>query len=202
MSGPHRIAGPATTDCDVLIVGSGAGGASIADVLTRAGLDVLMVEEGPYVPQNEMPHSASEKIQRLWRGGGLTAALGSTTVAYAEGRCVGGGTEINSAIFQRTPPELLVDWAKDYRIDAFGPDELKPYFDRAAEVVNASLTLGPLDEASEILRRGAEKLGWKVSQLDLAQRGGVDGHLGSRTRLLPWGLLRNAETVKHRQCNG
>lgn len=183
MSGPHRIAAPATIDCEVLIVGSGAGGASVADVLTRAGLDVLMVEEGPYVSQDDIPHSASQSIQRLWRGGGLTAALGSTTVAYAEGCCVGGGTEINSAIFQRTPPELLADWAMDYRIDAFGPDELKPYFDRAAKVVNASLTPGPLDDASEILRRGAEKMGWKVSQLELAQRSGADSHLGSRASL-------------------
>ena len=60
--------------------------------------------------------------------------------------------------------------AKDYQIEEFGPDQLKPYFERAATVVNASLTPGPLDEASEILRRGGEMMGWNVSQLELAQR--------------------------------
>ena len=34
-------------DCEVLVIGSGAGGSTIAETLTDQGFEVLMVEEGP-----------------------------------------------------------------------------------------------------------------------------------------------------------
>lgn len=34
-------------DCDVLVIGSGPGGSVSACKLAQAGLDVLLVEEGP-----------------------------------------------------------------------------------------------------------------------------------------------------------
>ena len=177
MTGPHRLLQGGHLDCDILIIGSGAGGAVVADVLTRAGLDVLMLEEGPYVPSAQAPKTATEAFPKLWRSGGVTAALGPQPVTYAEGRCVGGGTEINSAIFQRTPPELLDEWAARYRIAEFDAERLAPYFDRSAATVNASLTPGPLGAHSETLRLGGEALGWTVSPLERGQRSCVGTNL-------------------------
>lgn len=37
---------------DVIVVGSGAGGASVAYKLTLAGKRVLLLEKGPYLPRN------------------------------------------------------------------------------------------------------------------------------------------------------
>lgn len=166
----YRLGGPSTITCDVLIIGSGAGGASVAEVCTRAGLDVVMIEEGPYIPTERKPASARHALSSQWRCGGLTVALGRTPVAYAEGRCVGGGTEINSAIFQRTPGELLERWAAHYRIAEFGEAPLAGQFDRAAISVNASLTPGPLGPPSELLRQAGAKLGWRVDALQRAHR--------------------------------
>src|SRR5262249_26855331 len=42
-------------DCDVAIVGSGAGGAAAAALLAEAGLDVLVLESGPYVDRHTYP---------------------------------------------------------------------------------------------------------------------------------------------------
>ena len=157
-------------DADVVVIGSGAGGACVADVLTRAGLSVVMIEEGPYVPPQAAPANATEAMPLTWRCGGLTAALGRPPVAYAEGRCVGGGTEINSAIFQRTDAMLLDFWAKLYKIADYGAAALAPYYDRAAAAVNASPTPGPLGVPSDLLVRAADKLGWASSTVDRAQR--------------------------------
>src|SRR5205823_9941081 len=99
--------GSTTLTCDVLVVGTGAGGASVAATLAEAGVDVLMLEEGPHIPADVAPQTLSEALPALWRGGGLTATLGSPPIALAEGRCVGGSTEINSAIFQRAPDEVI-----------------------------------------------------------------------------------------------
>src|SRR5687767_796178 len=46
MGGLHGAL-PTRLVCDVAIIGSGAGAGITADVLSRAGLDVVMVEEGP-----------------------------------------------------------------------------------------------------------------------------------------------------------
>jgi choline dehydrogenase-like flavoprotein len=170
VTGPHCLEAPAEIECDVLIIGSGAGGAVVAEALTGAGLDVVMVEEGPYLDRDRVPDSTAGSLLQMWRCGGLTAGLGKPPVAYAEGRCVGGSTEINSAIMQRVPDDLLETWAADYEIADFGPRALEPYYDRVAAMVNASLTDGPLGEASNRLRQGGEALGWRTAPLERAQR--------------------------------
>jgi choline dehydrogenase-like flavoprotein len=162
-----------TLEADAIIVGSGAGGSSVADVLTRAGLSVMMFEEGPSVLPEEVSATSSDSFLRAWRHAGLTAALGRTPISYAEGRCVGGGTEINSAIFQRTPPELLDDWSRLYRIADFSESSLKPWYDRAAKAVNASLTPGAAGRPTEILQQAGAALGWKTAPLERGQRGCV-----------------------------
>ncbi|ULJ74229.1 hypothetical protein [Rhizobium gallicum] len=76
-------------EADAVIIGSGAGGASVADVLTAAGLSVIMLEEGKHIPSKSASPVASEAFAAAWRSGGLTAAIGQPPIAYAEGRCVG-----------------------------------------------------------------------------------------------------------------
>src|SRR4051812_31027370 len=41
-------------DCDVVVAGSGAGGGAAAAALAEAGLDVIVLEAGEYVPENEL----------------------------------------------------------------------------------------------------------------------------------------------------
>ncbi|TCU31321.1 GMC family oxidoreductase N-terminal domain-containing protein [Rhizobium azibense] len=171
MKGSFRPSSPLLLEADAVIVGSGAGGASVADVLTAAGLSVIMLEDGKHVPASTAPPVASEAFASAWRSGGLTAAIGQPPIAYAEGHCVGGGTEINSAIAQRADDDLIDYWRKLYWIENFTPDELAPYYERAETSVNASHTPGPLGPATNILRQGGETLGWKVSELKRGQRG-------------------------------
>lgn len=166
-------------DCDVAIIGSGGGGSTAAVALASAGLDVLIIEEGSYIPATAVPSSATESFRQMWRNGGLTAALGRTPISYAEGRCVGGSTEINSAIFQRPAPQLFDQWSDTYRIDDFNESSLTPHFDWAAGAVSASATKGPLGPASDILKNGGEKLGWKISTLERGQKGCVGTNLCS-----------------------
>lgn len=171
MKGSFHPSGALQLEADAVIIGSGAGGASVADVLTAAGISVVMLEEGKHIPSSSASPNASGAFLAAWRSGGITAAIGRTPINYAEGRCVGGGTEINSAITQRADSDLIDQWRKLYKIENFTPDELAQYYERAETAVNASLTPGPLGRATDILRQGGEALGWKVSELKRAQRG-------------------------------
>ncbi len=60
-----------------------------------------MVRQGEVVP------FSLEQMDRQYRSGGVTAALGVPSIAYTEGCCAGGGTEINSGLYRRPPPEVL-----------------------------------------------------------------------------------------------
>ncbi|MPY72164.1 MAG: FAD-dependent oxidoreductase [Alphaproteobacteria bacterium] len=165
-----RHAGPAEIDCEIAVIGSGAGGAVAAERLVRAGRDVVLLEEGPYVPAAAAPASITESMRLMWRSGGLSAALGDPPVAFAEGRCVGGGTEINSAIMQRAPEALLDAWRDRYAIEGFGAAALGPFYGEVLGAVGASATPGPPGPPTDRLREGAEALGWKGMALERAQR--------------------------------
>ena len=170
MTGPISIEGPTTLTCEILVIGTGAGGASAAATLADAGVNVFMLEEGPHVPADVAPRGLSEALPALWRGGGLTATTGGSPIALAEGRCVGGGTEINSAIFQRAPDEVVESWARANDLPDFSPQALAPLYDRAASDVNASLTPGTLGPPTEILQRAGEVMGWKTTALERGRR--------------------------------
>ncbi|NBX74127.1 MAG: GMC family oxidoreductase [Alphaproteobacteria bacterium] len=161
---------PETLEAEYVIIGSGAGGSAVADVLTRAGKDVLMLEEGPAIDKKIISTDAAENMRRYWRDAGLTVALGKNPINYAEGRCVGGGTEINSGIFQRCDDKIIEDWSKKYQLDHFSPSHLSTYYERAERAVNASDTLADAGPPTHRLIQGAETMGWEYVRLKRAQR--------------------------------
>jgi choline dehydrogenase-like flavoprotein len=176
---PFIVDGPRSLSCEVLVIGTGAGGASIAAALTRAGVDVLMLEEGDYIPAASVPAGLAQSMLSMWRGAGLMSTLGKSQIAFAEGRCVGGGTEINSAIFQRAPDEVIEAWTIANHIADFSVDTLARYYDQAAEAVSASVTPGEPGAPTDILVRAGTAMGWKVSVLERAQRACVGTNLCS-----------------------
>lgn len=146
---------------DALVVGSGPGGAVTARVLAEAGLDVLVVEEGDWVDTGTVEPYSVHQMQRQYRNSGLTVALGRPSVAYTEGCGAGGGSEVNSGLYHRPSAELLRDWSESYAIDALSPAGLAPYH----AYVERELSVAPWPEPqlpapSDVLRRGAERLGW------------------------------------------
>ena len=114
----------ASHECEVLVIGSGAGGATTAAILAEAGHDVLIIEEGPWVDQGEVVPFSLEQMDRQYRSGGVTVALGVPSIAYTEGRCAGGGTEVNSGLYRRPPEQAIARWQSEYAIDDFDADGL------------------------------------------------------------------------------
>jgi choline dehydrogenase-like flavoprotein len=169
VSGPFSLHESVDLSCDVLIVGSGAGASTVAAQLVGVGLDVLMIEEGPYVPALAAPVGLSDAMPLLWRSGGLTAAIGEPPIAFAEGCCVGGGTEVNSAIFQRAPEPILAGWSGKQGLGDLTAERLEPYYDHVAQMVGASHTNGDLGPPTELLRRAGEAMAWEVTPLERAQ---------------------------------
>lgn len=96
-----------------------------------------------------------------YRNGGQTVALGKNKIAYVEGRCVGGGSEINSGLYHRTPPEILDRWRKEFQVEALNDADLMPHFDSCERDLSVGLLPHAAPPASLKLREGATRLGWK-----------------------------------------
>lgn len=147
------------TTYDVAIVGSGPGGAVTAWQLAAAGRSVVVLEEGPDTRTERRPQFTMSQLEHWYRAGGLQAAIGTPAVAFAEGRCVGGGSEINSGLYHRLPGEVAERWRAEFRIDGFGPAVLEQH----AAAIEAAVTIGTAGDvspASQRLADGAGKQGW------------------------------------------
>jgi choline dehydrogenase-like flavoprotein len=148
-------------ETEVLVVGSGAGGAVTAATLAAAGRSVTVIEEGPWVDPDALEPFSLEEMRAKYRHQGLAAALGAPSIAYAEGRCVGGSTEINSGLFPRLPDDLAEEWRVKYAIDGFTSETLAQYADEIESQLTVSKLPSAPPESSALLERGATKLGWR-----------------------------------------
>ena len=160
---PDRVDVP--THVDVIVVGSGAGGAPTAALLAEAGYDVLVVEEGGMVRQRDVVPFSLDQMDKQYRAGGVTAAIGRPSIAYTEGCCAGGGTEINSGLYRRPPEAVLDRWRVEHDIDDFDTAEIYAICDEVEKELSVQPIPGPAIGASEALRRGAERLGWSHDEI-------------------------------------
>jgi len=107
-------------ECDVVIVGSGAGGAVAAATLAEAGLDVIVLEAGAHYNRDSYPGDHLDAIAELYRDGGLTIAEGRPPIPVPVARVVGGTTVINSGTCFRAPEPVLADWQQRFGISWAG----------------------------------------------------------------------------------
>ena len=173
MSAASRGPAPsgAPLESQVLVIGSGAGGAITAATLAELGHEVLLLEEGPDVDTAGIASNSTEAMQRLYRNGGLTPIMGNQSIAYVEGRCVGGSTEINSGFWHRLPEHCYFRWTSDALLDAFTPEILEGYFERIEADLHVSRpTPEQQTRSSRLFREGAESLGWEVSEVPRCQK--------------------------------
>ncbi len=159
----EEIRGDTVLDCDVVVVGSGAGGATIAAELAEAGWDVIVLEEGGYYSTRDFTAEASTMIRQLYRDGAATMAIGSPPILYQEGRAVGGSTVINGGMSWRTPERVLDRWWRDAGIDHIRAADLEPYFERVERRIHvARQDPESVGRDNALLKQGADALGWKV----------------------------------------
>ena len=157
------VTGNLHVECGVAIVGSGAGGATMAAELADAGIDVVIIEEGGYHPTESFTADSNRALRTLYRDGGGELALGRPSVLFAEGRCVGGSTVVNGGMSWRTPPQVLHRWATEEGVTAISEEDMDPYFARAESRLSVALqdpeTVG---RDSELLKKGADAQGWRI----------------------------------------
>jgi long-chain-alcohol oxidase len=167
---PLRPDGDEELACDVVVVGSGAGGGVVAAELARAGLDVVVLEKGGYVAERDFSHQEGEAYRDLYLYG-LTLTTDDLGCRIVAGSTLGGGTVVNYTTSFATPPAVLAEWAAVSGVDAFVSGEVE------ASLAAVAARLGVTEDESrpglrdQLLERGLERLGWHAAPLPRNVRG-------------------------------
>jgi choline dehydrogenase-like flavoprotein len=158
--GPHGVA-PSSLQCDVAIIGSGAGAGITAELLTAAGLEVLIIEEGPLRSSRDFRQREDEAYPQLYQDS-ASRKTADQAISIMQGRCVGGSTTVNWTSSFRTPPETLAYWRDHFALPELTTEALSPDFLQAEQRLGIGAWLVPPNANNERLRLGARRLGYEA----------------------------------------
>ena len=147
-----------TLETDVVIVGSGAGGGNTAEILAQAGLDVIIVEEGPLKTSNDFSMKEDEAYSKLYQES-ASRQTKDRGIKIFQGRMVGGGTGINWTTSFRTPKTTLNFWKDQMDVKGFSEIEMKPWFDWVEKRYKIQDWPLPSNANNSVLETGCTKLG-------------------------------------------
>jgi choline dehydrogenase-like flavoprotein len=164
---PHRgvkvfadYTGPIRASCEVLVVGSGPGGAVVAKELAEAGRDVVLLEEGPPFGVKDFRQEAGETIHRVFREGGSRSTRGNAYLPTMQAIALGGGSLVNSAICARSPAFVFDTWAERAKTLELTRASLDPHYERVEQFLFVTPTATEVQgERNLRFKRGCDVLG-------------------------------------------
>ena len=153
--------------CEILVIGSGPGGATTAWELIKNKRDVVLIESGDFYPLESCTPFTTKEMEQKYKYGGLNPTISNPKISFVEGECAGGGSEINSGFYHRTPDNILKDWRQTFGIKNLSTEELQKHF----EIIEKDISVSLIPKKEEIapaslkLKEGAEKLGWESMEV-------------------------------------
>ena len=150
---------PDEVTCDVAIVGTGAGAGITAEILTKAGLAVVLLEEGPLRTSSDFNQREAEAYSSLYQESAARRTMDGA-ISVLQGRCVGGTTVVNWTSSFRTPENTLQHWQDKYGLQEFSESAMAPWFEQVERRLNMHRwEEAPPNRNNEVLRQGAQKIG-------------------------------------------
>lgn len=145
-------------EADVVVVGTGAGGGVTAEILALAGLDVVLVEEGPLKSSKDFKMREAQAYPTLYQESAARKTK-DKAINILQGRSVGGSTTVNWTSSFRTPDATLAYWEKHFGLKDYTPESMAPWFAMMEQRLNIGVWLTPPNENNDLLKRGAARLG-------------------------------------------
>lgn len=167
---PLAITADTTLDCEVVVVGSGAGGGVVAGELARAGKDVIVLEKGGYRNESDFTHLEADALATMYDAGGLLATSDLGLVVL-QGSTLGGGTVINYTTSFDTPDAVRHEWSQEHGLPHFETQEFTSALRAVADHIGVNTTHAKPSGRDQVLIRGLEQCGWHHGLLPRDVRG-------------------------------
>jgi choline dehydrogenase-like flavoprotein len=166
-----QLHAPLVTECDVLIVGTGAGGGITAEVLSQqSGLHIIMVEEGALKSSKDFKMREADAYPQLYQEAAARKTA-DKAINILQGRTVGGSTTVNWTSSFRTPPDTLHFWQREFGLQDYTVDNLAPSFAAVEDLLGIAPWVTEPNRNNGILRQGAERLGFHIGEIKRNVRG-------------------------------
>lgn len=172
------LTAPLKVECDVVVIGTGAGGGITADLLSKAGLSAILVEEGPLKSARDFRMREADAYPQLYWDS-ASRKTKDKAINILQGRAVGGSTTVNWTSSFRTPAATLAYWRERFGLRDFVPERLAPFFEQVEHRLNIAPWQTAPNENNDVLKRGCAALGIAVKALQRNVRGCADlGYCG------------------------
>jgi choline dehydrogenase-like flavoprotein len=155
---------------DMIVIGSGPSGGTLAQKYVEAGMNCLMLEAGINFMGRPYPEKKVDSNGLLYWGGGAdlntTASLG-----FLRAKVVGGGSIVNQALLDRFDAPVLNRWRSLTEMSEMNVDEMEPYYQETlSEVITQEIPREYRNKNAEIFSQGLDGLDYKWAPLVRAQR--------------------------------
>jgi choline dehydrogenase-like flavoprotein len=155
---------------DVVIIGSGAGGGTVAQALApmvAQGKRVLVLEQGPRVDPHEMSGRELEMAAALYEdNGGFLSADGAMTLAF--GRAYGGSTLVYTGTSLLPPRRIIAMWG----VPGLDFDDLVARAERYRAENNVHfLEPALINDNNRLFLKGCRALGLEAEQFPINVKG-------------------------------
>lgn len=153
---------------DVIVIGSGVGGSTFADYLTRRfpGIDLAILESGPYLTRKHFTQKEMQMSGLYYNRGSMLSS--NMHIGVAAANTLGGSSAVYTGVSFRPPEKVVTEWRGKYGLSFLDPD----FVDRSLTEIEAELNVNELPESfdndnNRLFRKGAEALNIPVKRLKI-----------------------------------
>ncbi|HVF40722.1 MAG TPA: GMC family oxidoreductase N-terminal domain-containing protein [Gemmatimonadaceae bacterium] len=172
-----RITGDTVLDCDVCVIGSGAGGSVAAGLLAETGNKIIVLEAGSDWQSPDFDQREDPGTRELYLDRGTTSTV-DLSMSLLAGAALGGGTIVNWQTSLKLPADVRDEWAETSGCSHFAGESFERSLDSVWERLSIGTEESQHNENNAALQRGCEALGYdsmviprNSAECDLSQCG-------------------------------
>ncbi len=163
---PHVPDDGEGVEADIIVIGSGAGGGTIAGVAATAGKKVVVLEAGGATSERDYQQLEIVAGAAMMYKGGV-ALTADSNVGLLAGATLGGGTTINWQNCVRPTDAVRSEWATEHGLTDVATEEFDRHLEAVLTRMGANDTCSDFNGPHQRMVEGAKALGWSCETATL-----------------------------------